>query len=207
MNLNKDTLEIAIKKTMESYGGRNITVYSTKSLRVLHYFERTLPGTFSKGIMAATILEREVAKEYPEIWEYVAERIPKINRSDKKYVPTVEDILRADLPAPIKIRTVSGTLHLTYSADVLERLKNEAMVDMHDPDLPELGQIDKDELTIVDDIITHRDGRLVSVYSPRVSAVMRYLTSTKNAFKPGRVVAALLERGIEGDYPEFFCVW
>jgi len=208
MSINKKQLEIAIKKTMEGYSGRNVKIYSKPGLRVLTYFERTLPCSFSKGIMAATILEREVAAKYPDEWAYVSARIPKITRAQRKYTPTIDEIMNTDLPAPVDIKTVAGKLQLTYSTNVLSTLKALSLENMQDPDLPELRRVSTPVLIKVDDLLSSSEERLISVYSARVAAVMRYLTDTvvdaDIKFKPGREVASLLEKGLKDDYLELF---
>jgi len=182
--INKHELKQAVNNTMLTAGGRAFTVYSPDSMRVLSYFEHTLikkahdgPG-FKKSEVVAHILEDMVASEYPEIWHDVCLLIQP-NKSGA--------LVRCP---KCKTWHTIGT--------VAENVETQPFV------MPVLGEIDYNVVKAVELEIKTKAGKLMSVYNPRVSAVMKYLSYTETKFAVSRAAADLLETGLAGFYPEFF---
>lgn len=150
-----DKLEEAVEETVGTDGSKMVTIYSKDGLRVLHYFEHTVPQ-YSKGISAAIAMEDELKIKHPKEWAAVSE-------------------------------------YIGPSAGGLK-----------DRWAPELGIIDADALCAADKKVKTRDGRLVSVYSPRVAAVMKYIMKTTPRVTISKKSANILEAGLARKYPGLF---
>ena len=124
MLIDKNKLDEAVAETMSANGGRKVTIYSNDSLRVLRYFELETPN-FSKGIAAASVLEDELKKTYPDEWHLVIELVePNRRDSRKAQLPEIDDIdlnILCEVEAEISIR--DGRLVTTYNPQVAAVLR------------------------------------------------------------------------------------
>ena len=124
MLINKKVLDEAVAETMSANGGRKVTIYSNNSLRILRYFEIATPN-FSKGIAAASVLEDELKKVYPDEWAAVIELVePNRRDSRKAQLPEIDDIdlnIMCEGEAEISIR--DGRLVSVYNPQVAAVLR------------------------------------------------------------------------------------
>ena len=124
MLINKKVLDEAVAETMSANGGRKVTIYSNDSLRVLRYFEIAIHN-FSKGIAAASVLEDELKKTYPDEWAAVIELVePNRRDSRKAQLQEIDDIdlnIMCEVEAEISIR--DGRLVTTYNPQVAAVLR------------------------------------------------------------------------------------
>lgn len=124
MLIDKMKLDEAVAETMSANGGRKVTIYSSASLRVLRYFEIATPN-FSKGIAAASVLEDELKKTYPDGWAAVIELVePNRRDSRKAQLPEIDDIdlkVMCEVEAEISIR--AGRLVSVYNPQVAAVLR------------------------------------------------------------------------------------
>lgn len=124
MLINKKILDEAVAETMLANGGRKVTIYSNDSLRVLRYFEIATPN-FSKGIAAASVLEDELKRIYPDEWSAVIKLVePNRRDSRKAQLPEIDDIdlnIMCEVEAEISIR--DGRLVTTYNPQVAAVLR------------------------------------------------------------------------------------
>ena len=175
MIIDESKLKKAVDLTMASNGGRGISLWSRDGARVLRYFEHTIIG-FSRGVAAADVLEEMVETAYPEIWNAVSDYIPPA------------DGMQVQCPMCNEWYTPKYAAH--------NQKTKQAM--------PVLGGIDRDELKAAEIELDKRSNCLISVYSSRVSATMRYLSLTETKFTISKTAAELLEIGLVELYPEFF---
>lgn len=155
MKLNKKIFGDAADEVNMTVGGRKITIYSEQALKVLKYFELTIPR-FSKGVVAAKVLEEVLRKKYKKEWKLA-----------EKYVDTRSTIKSSQT-------------------------------------IPELTTIDESAFNRAKEETKTRDGRLISVYSPKVSTVIRYLSKSIPKYAISKESAILLEEGLKERYPEFW---
>jgi len=154
MIINTHALKKAVSVTEQVDGGKKVTVYSKAALRALKYFELTIPS-FSKGVVAALILEDEIRKHYPFEWAEIEQAVPEKNT-------------------------------------------------MGDHEIPEITLINQTVLMQADEETATRDGRLVTVYDPRVATMLRYLAYTRPRFTRSKGAAELLELGLQNRFPNLF---
>ena len=152
----------------------NITVYSMEVARPLRYFEHTVVGVFKRGVLAADILNDVMEKVHPELWNAACDLTP-INKGG-----------RAQCPA-------CGECFFTERGNANTK-----------QEIPVISEIDKDVLGQVESELEVRAGRLVSVYSTRAAAVLRYMQATETKFSISREAADLIEVGLSELYPVFF---
>lgn len=69
---------------------------------------------------------------------------------------------------------------------------------------PDLGRVNAQALIEAEEETRTRDGRLVTVYDPRVATIMRYLSATVPRFVVSKEAATLLESGLKKRYPNLF---
>ena len=140
----------------------------------MRYFEHTVVGVFRKGVFAANILEDAMKEVHPELWNAVCDLTP-INKGGRM------------------------TCHVCGAHIITER-GNAGMKQ----EVPVISKIDKDILRQVESELDTRTGRLISVYSTRAAAVLRYMQATGTKFKISRNAADLIEIGLAELYPAFF---
>lgn len=124
MLINKKVLDEAVAEIMTANGGRKVTIYSNDSLRVLRYFELTTPN-FSKGLSAASVLEDELKKGYPDEWAAVVELVgPNRRDSRKAPLPEIDDVdLDIMCEVEAEISTRDGRLVSIYNPQVAAVLR------------------------------------------------------------------------------------
>ena len=153
----------------------SVTVYSKKASRVLRYSEQVING-YRKGIFAADVLEDVIEDVYPELWREVCKHIPSTRREHTQ-CPTC------------------GGWYIAESIPQGNKTKQTA---------PALGGIDQDILASIEVELETRTGQLISIYSARSAAVLRYLLLANEITSMSGVGADLLEIGLAELYPEFF---
>lgn len=124
MLIDKKILDEAVAEIMTANGGRKVTIYSKDSLRVLRYFELITPN-FSKGIAAASVLEDELKKGYPDEWAAVIELVEPNRRDSRKApLPEIDDIdLDVMCGVEAEISTRDGRLVSIYNPQVAAVLR------------------------------------------------------------------------------------
>lgn len=152
----------------------NITVYSREVALPLRYLEHTVKGVFRKGVFAANILEDVMKEVHPELWDVVCGLTP-INKGGRMTCP------------------VCGAHIITERGNAGTK-----------QEVPVLSKINKDVLKQVETELDVRAGRLVSVYSTRAAAVLKYMQATGTKFSISREAADLIEIGLAELYPVFF---
>ena len=153
----------------------SVTVYSKKASRVLRYSEQAING-YRKGVFAADVLEDVIEDVYPRLWHDVCKHIPSTRREHAQ-CPTC------------------GGWYIAESIPQGNKTKQSA---------PDLGEIDQDILASIEVELETRTGQLISIYSARSAAVLRYLLLANEITSMSSVGADLLEIGLAELYPEFF---
>ena len=153
----------------------SVTVYSKKASGVLRYSEQVING-YRKGVFAADVLEDVIEDIYPELWREVCKHIPSTRREHAQ-CPTC------------------GGWYVAESIPPGNKTKQTA---------PVVGEIDQDILADIEIELKTRTGQLISIYSARSAAVLRYLLLANEITSMSSVGADLLEIGLAELYPEFF---
>lgn len=153
----------------------SVTVYSKKASRVLRYSEQVING-YQKGVFAADVLEDAIEEIYPELWCEVCKHISSTRREHAQCQACGGWYVAESIPSENKTNQTA----------------------------PALGEIDRDILASVEIELETRTGQLISIYSARSAAAIRYLRLVNDITSMSAAGADLLEIGLAELYPEFF---
>lgn len=129
---------------------------------------------FKRGRLAAAIIENVMMERHPTLWDAVCTNLP------------------AHKGGRVKCPSCGECFFVGRHASASEQ------------EIPVLGPIDANALACAKDELETRTNRIVSVYSTRATAVLRYMSLTETKFRISREAADLLEIGLNELYPRFF---